>query len=107
MALGIYWSGLRHGVRYINLDRKICRIDPRKMLFIAGSDDSHIPVSFQTQLADRVRGAEFWTVPGGRHNLERDAAPEEFDERVARFLEQVEQTKAGSDPLTPRFVRAA
>ncbi|HVJ68317.1 MAG TPA: alpha/beta hydrolase, partial [Caulifigura sp.] len=64
LMLAVRWSGLRQGVSFIGLERMIRRLEPDKMLFIAGSDDSHIPVAFQTELADRVPGAEFWTVPG-------------------------------------------
>jgi pimeloyl-ACP methyl ester carboxylesterase len=89
MALAIRWSGLRQKVRFVSIERAARQLTGLKVLFIAGSDDSHIPESFQRKLSRRLKDAHFWSVPGGRHNLERDAAPEEFDRRVRGFLTAV------------------
>ncbi len=85
MNLAIAWSGLRNRLRYVSIERAASRLNC-PVLMMAGGDDSHIPAALQRELATCVPGAEFWTVPGGRHNLERDAAPEAFDERLRQFL---------------------
>jgi len=89
MSLAILFSGLRQRVRFVSLERSVPKLAGRKLLFIAGSDDSHVPAAFQRKLARRTSDAHFWSVPGGRHNLERDAAPDEFDLRVHGFLSAV------------------
>lgn len=86
LNLAILWSGLRQRVRFVRLEQVVEKLQNRPVLLVAGSDDSHIPAAFQRSLADRITTADFWTVPGGRHNLERDAAPELFDSRIAEFL---------------------
>jgi pimeloyl-ACP methyl ester carboxylesterase len=89
MWLAVRWSGLRQRVRFVSLEHAAQSLADRKVFFIAGSDDSHVPVAFQRKLARRIQDAHFWSVPGGRHNLERDAAPEEFDRRVTGFFSAV------------------
>jgi len=86
LRMAIAWSGLRQRVRFVQLENSARQLDGCPVLLLAGGDDTHVPESFQRLLADRIPQATFWTVPGGRHNLERDAAPEEFDRRVSDFL---------------------
>ncbi len=88
LNLAIRWSGLRRGMRFLRLEQLAALLGRTPVLLIAGGDDAHVPESFQRSLASCVPRATFWTVPGGRHNLERDASPEEFDDRVAGFLAQ-------------------
>ena len=88
LNLAILWSGFRKRVRFVRLEHAAAKLRNRAVLLVAGSDDSHIPASFQQSLAEQIATAEFWTVPGGRHNLERDAAPAMFDQRIAQFLGQ-------------------
>ncbi|QDT52700.1 Alpha/beta hydrolase family protein [Caulifigura coniformis] len=89
LRLAIAWSGLRQRVRFVPVEQSVQQLGGRPVLMLAGGDDSHVPESFQRLLADRIPQATFWTVPGGRHNLERDASPEEFDDRVRGFLTAV------------------
>jgi pimeloyl-ACP methyl ester carboxylesterase len=103
MALAIRCSALRQKVRFVSVEHAARRIAGQKVLFIAGSDDSHVPESFQRKLSRQLEGAHFWSVPGGRHNLERDAAPEEFDHQVRRFLSAV----TGHSPASRELAAAA
>jgi len=89
MNLAIAWSAFRQRVRFVHIDHAARSLDRGRLLFIAGGDDSHIPASFQQSLAAQVSGSQFWTVPAGRHNLERNAAPAEFDARVAEYLDRI------------------
>lgn len=107
LNLAIAWSGLRQRVRFVRIERAAARLNNRPVLLIAGGDDSHIPESFQKSLAARIPGAEFWTVPGGRHNLERDAAPQEFDERLSAFLDRVSQRPSIARPSGKQRLKAA
>jgi uncharacterized protein len=105
LALAIRWSGWRQGVRFVAVEKRIRSLSFARVLLIAGGADTHIPQAFGQALAGRVKGAQFWSVPNGRHNLERDAAPGEFDERVLGFLEELALT-AGSQPSGSRRAAA-
>ena len=103
MNLAIAWSALRQRVRFVHIDHAARSLDSSRLLFIAGGDDSHIPATFQQSLAAQVSGSQFWTVPAGRHNLERDAAPAEFDARVAEYLDRIASRRA----ISPAIGKAA
>ena len=103
MNLAIAWSALRQRVRFVHVDHAAKSLDRGRLLFIAGGDDSHIPATFQQSLAAQVSGSQFWTVPAGRHNLERDAAPAEFDVRVAEYLDRIASRRA----ISPAIGKAA
>jgi uncharacterized protein len=88
MAIAI--SAMRLGCRYVRLERMLRSLHGRPVLLVAGQSDSHIP----EDMPERIRGlagpaATLCAIAGGRHNTERDADPDRFDEALAAFLASV------------------
>lgn len=97
MAIGI--SALRLGCRFVRLERLLPSLRSRPSLLIVGQSDTHIPADMPERLrALAGSSATLCAIAGGRHNTERDADPERFDEALNEFFDSACAKQAALSP---------
>ena len=84
------FSGLRGGVRYTVLERRLRRLADRPVLLITGEKDSYVAPAIAKRIRRRIGPScrPVWVVPGAKHNQARLTAPQEYDRRLADFFSQ-------------------
>ncbi len=61
------------------------------VFLIHGAEDEVIPIEHHLRLADSIKsGGEFWIIPGMGHASPAEYAPEEYERRLIRFLDNTE-----------------
>jgi pimeloyl-ACP methyl ester carboxylesterase len=86
--LTLWWMALLTGADFTNTtaEQAVAAIAPRPVMIIHGSDDVLMPQSHAERLAAAARGPfETWFGPGPHSNIVT-TEPEEYAERVLRFL---------------------
>ena len=88
LALSRWVSQLRRRCRYVQFDRWLPRLRNRHVLMIAGERDTYVNAEIPRRMLARIGGpqARLWEVPEARHNLAREVAPEEYDQRLVEFF---------------------
>jgi pimeloyl-ACP methyl ester carboxylesterase len=83
-------SEWRNGGTFVTLETLLPRWKGRNVMFVSGARDTYVPYQ-QTQQLCRLTGHtpedSHWVVPHAKHNMERAAAPMEFDERIVSFFQ--------------------
>jgi pimeloyl-ACP methyl ester carboxylesterase len=85
----IRWtSQFRIGGRYTRLEPLLPRLQTKPVLMISGDRDKYVLPAVTTALSRRIGGrrCHVWVVPGARHNMSRQVAGEEYDERLCDFF---------------------
>ncbi|WP_437229936.1 alpha/beta hydrolase [Planctomicrobium sp. SH661] len=83
---------IRNRCQLVNLESLLPLWRDREVMFVSGARDTYVPAVLTKELC-RLSGhspeTSHWVVPHAKHNLERPAAPREFDERIVHFFERV------------------
>ncbi|MBX3441336.1 MAG: alpha/beta fold hydrolase [Planctomyces sp.] len=89
LELGVLWSAWRASARFVRLEPRLRARRGRPTLLLAGGEDGLIPAETTSRLAATAGdSARLVTIPGGRHNHEREADPARFDAEMSEFLDQ-------------------
>lgn len=85
-------SQWHNGCRFVRIEPWLPRWKHREVMFISGARDTYVPSHLTEQLCLQTGHdprADYWVVPHAKHNLERNAAPREFDHRLVEFFERI------------------
>jgi len=92
LRLTLLMAYYRNGGRFVRLEALLPKLENRKLLIISGGRDSYVPEYIPKRLCQLTGHSPedaHWVVPGAKHNMERQAAPQEFDEKVVQFFAQM------------------
>lgn len=111
-------SELRRGCRYANIEKDLGRLGEKPLFMLSGERDTYVNPELTHNLLAHTGHDEtcVWIVPGAKHNLARQALPDEYDRRLIEFFSAIEEEVhaiplpesagvAGSQPF-PRTVRS-
>jgi pimeloyl-ACP methyl ester carboxylesterase len=78
----------RKGFRFARVERALPRLERKPLLMISGEADTYVvPEVVRWQHARTGHAPDtLWLVPGAKHNMSRQTAPEEYDRRVTEFF---------------------
>jgi alpha-beta hydrolase superfamily lysophospholipase len=85
----LWFMTRRRGCRFPSLQRAVARLAPRPLLMIHGAEDTYIKPEMAQRLF-QVAGEpkELWLVPSAKHNLAVQIAADEYQRRIAAFLDK-------------------
>jgi pimeloyl-ACP methyl ester carboxylesterase len=86
-------SQLSRGCEYANIEKALSRLREKPTLMISGERDTYVIPSITLNLHQRTGQGEtgVWIVPGAKHNMARQTAPDEYDRRLVEFFLQLER----------------
>ena len=99
-------SEWRNGGRFVRLEPNMAKWQGRYAMFVCGARDNYVPSRFAQDLCRRSRRSldeGLWVVPHAKHNLEREAAREDYDRRVVQFFEQIVPARTVPQPREQAF----
>ncbi|WP_437185650.1 alpha/beta hydrolase [Planctomicrobium sp. SH668] len=79
----------RNRCRVVRLESLLPRWRGRRVMFVSGSRDTHVPsaiVDSLCVLTKNKKSESRWVVPQAKHNMERVTSPVEFDKRIVDFF---------------------
>jgi uncharacterized protein len=82
-------SEWRKGYKYALAERAADNLRHKPVLLISGGCDTYVNPDITERLQGRTRQAAatgLWIVPGAKHNLARQTAPQEYDARLVEFF---------------------
>jgi pimeloyl-ACP methyl ester carboxylesterase len=89
----------KYGIRIPSARKALMHMEPRPILLIHGEEDSYIPVDQSRILYAAASDPRFmWIVPGAKHNQSAIVAPQEYEQRTARFFDRYLTDSAWSSP---------
>jgi len=101
-STGRIWSQLHLHCRFPDVESAVARLAPRPWMMIHGEKDVYIgPEIAQRFFAEAGEPKELWMVPGAKHNRCRELEPDEYGERVARFVTQYGPRRPVTQPSEP------
>jgi uncharacterized protein len=88
-------SQLRRGCKYVNIERAVSAIGRKPLFMLSGERDTYVIPRITVNLQARTEqgDAGVWIVPGAKHNLARQTAPDEYDRRLIEFFSQLERPR--------------
>ena len=83
-------------VEEVDLVQDLSKTSSLQVFLIHGAEDQIIPVEHHRRLAESIKEeGEFWIIPGMGHASPAEFAPEEYERRLIRFLENTEANLEG------------
>ncbi|WP_437206941.1 alpha/beta hydrolase [Planctomicrobium sp. SH664] len=82
----------KFGAKFIYLESLLHKWKGRPVKFVSGARDSYVPSLISQrlcQLSGHSPDQACWIVPKAKHNMERVAAPHDYDERIVQFFDQM------------------
>jgi fermentation-respiration switch protein FrsA (DUF1100 family) len=86
-------SQLRRGCRYANIEKAVGRLRDKPLFMLSGERDTYVVprMTLDMQALTGQDASGVWIVPGAKHNLARQLAPDEYDRRLIEFFAGLEQ----------------
>jgi pimeloyl-ACP methyl ester carboxylesterase len=93
-------SQLRRGCEYANIEKAVDRLRDKPALMLSGERDTYVIPRQTLNLHARTGQDEsgVWIVPGAKHNMARQVAPDEYDRRLVEFFSALEQPRPLARP---------
>jgi len=101
---------LRNRCRLVDLESLMPLWNDRNMLLVSGARDTYVPPSLSTELCELTGHSPAesqWIVPQAKHNLERAAAPREFDLRIVQYFQQMLPVRQTAAPRKTKIANSA
>lgn len=84
-------SQWRKRCRYVNLERWLPQLRHKPVLLISGGRDNYVLPEITRELCHKMAHSldDIWTVPGAKHNMARQMAPQSYDQRLVEFFSEM------------------
>jgi pimeloyl-ACP methyl ester carboxylesterase len=91
-------SEWRQGYKYAIVERAAARLRQKPVLLISGARDTYVNPEITQRLHARTGQAAatgLWIVPGAKHNMSREKATREYDDRLVKFFSTLDSATPG------------
>jgi len=94
-----FWAQqFRKGCRYLNSSDPFTKVRGKRVLLIAGMNDSYVPTTISQRIQNMLgtQCEDLWLVPRAAHNGARSRDPEQYDQRLTAFFDQMVEAPASA-----------